>query len=69
MDSEKKQALRDKLREKIGEKQIIRQTKNAKSKIFEKTMNELGLDKNKFEEDFKNVQQSGKKLDPSAILR
>lgn len=69
MDPEKKVELRNKLREKIGERQIIRKTKQAKGKIFEKTMNDLGLDKDKFEQDFKDVQKSGKKIDPSTILQ
>jgi hypothetical protein len=56
MDTEK---LRQKLKEKIGEKRINRNTKKAKEHVLESTLKDMGLDKKLFENDLKAVGKSG----------
>ncbi len=43
-----REALLNKLREKIGEKEISRNTKKNKEKILDKGLKDLGIDKEKF---------------------
>ena len=55
MEAENKEQMRKKelsnlLKSKIGEKQISRNGKAQKEAIFEKTLSNLGIDKDKFKE-------------------
>jgi|UniRef100_A0A6C0IZ61 hypothetical protein len=54
-----REALLNKLREKIGEKGISRTTKKNKEKILDKGLKDLGIDKEKFKEDLEKIKKQG----------
>ena len=54
-----REALLNKLREKIGEKGINRNTKKNKEKILDKGLKDLGIDKEKFKEDLEKIKKQG----------
>lgn len=54
-----REALLNKLREKIGEKGISRNTKKNKEKILDKGLKDLGIDKEKFKEDLEKIKKQG----------
>jgi len=53
--SSSKEELRKKLREKIGEKKINRNTKQSKETILKNTLGKMGIDSVKLKEDLEKV--------------
>lgn len=51
--------LRNMLRAKIGEKCIMRGSKQHKENVLEKTLKQIGIDKNKFKSDIEAVKNQG----------
>ena len=51
--------LKKLLRAKISEKTIERSNKNQKEQILEKTLKDIGIDKEKFKADLEKVKQNG----------
>ena len=56
---ESRKILRDKLMNKINERRIMRNTKESKEIILEKTLNDIGIDKEKFKADLEAVKKQG----------
>ena len=54
-----REALRRKLRQKLGEKKITRGTRKTQEKIFEKSLKKMGLDKDRFKKDLEAVKKQG----------
>jgi len=54
-----KKELRNMLRSKIGEKRIQRSTKQQKERVLEKTLKDIGIDKEKFKADIEAVKKQG----------
>jgi translation initiation factor IF-2 len=54
-----KEELRKKLRSKLQEKQILRQDKIIKKQIFDKTLKDNGIDKDKLEDSIKILKKAG----------
>lgn len=50
---------RKKLREKIEEKRIQRNTKEAKEKVLDQTLKSMGIDRKKLQEDLEKVKKEG----------
>jgi predicted DsbA family dithiol-disulfide isomerase len=60
MNSEiRRQELRKKLRDRIGEKQIKRSNKENKEKVLTQTLESMGIDKERFKKDLEALQKSG----------
>jgi hypothetical protein len=51
--------LLQKLRGKIGERQIQRSSKEKREKIFSEGLKEMGIDKEKFKEDLEKIKKQG----------
>lgn len=51
--------LRNMLRAKIAEKKIERSDKKQKEKILEKTLKNIGIDKDQFKKDLEKVKENG----------
>lgn len=56
---DKRQELRNKLRERIVERQIGRSSKENKEKILTDTLQSMGIDKEKFKKDLEAIQKAG----------
>ena len=60
----KRQELRNMLKAKITEKQIQRSTKDHKEQVLDKTLKNIGIDKEKFKKDLEELKkQGGLKID------
>lgn len=60
----RRQELRNALKAKITEKQIERSTKDRKEQVLDKTLKNLGLDKEKLKKDLEELKkQGGLKID------
>lgn len=60
----RRQELRNALKAKITEKQIVRSTKDRKEQVLDKTLKNLGLDKEKLKKDLEELKkQGGLKID------
>ena len=57
--NEQREKLRAKLKEKLGEKCIMRSSKHTKKAIFDKTLSDMGIDKEKFKQDMEDVKKQG----------
>jgi len=51
--------LRNMLRAKIGEKRIQRSSKQNRENILDKTLKDIGIDKEKFKKDLEEVKKQG----------
>jgi hypothetical protein len=51
--------LRNMLRAKIGEKRIKRSSKQNRENILDKTLKDIGIDKEKFKKDLEEVKKQG----------
>lgn len=51
--------LRNMLRAKIGEKRIQRSSKQNKENILDKTLKDIGIDKEKFKKDLEEIKKQG----------
>jgi hypothetical protein len=51
--------LRNMLRAKIGEKRIERSSKQSKENILDKTLKDIGIDKEKFKKDLEEIKKQG----------
>ena len=59
LTKEERQKLKNKLKAKIGEKNIYRKNKKTKEQILNTTMKQLGLDYNKLKADIIAVKKQG----------
>lgn len=57
MDSSKRRELREKLRAKIEEGTIQRCSKQVRQKVLDKTLKDIGVDKEKLKEDMNQLQK------------
>lgn len=55
----RKQELRNMLKAKIGEKRIQRSTKDHKEQVLDKTLKNIGIDKEKFKKDLEELKKQG----------
>lgn len=55
----RKQELRNMLKAKIGEKRIQRSTKDHKEQVLNKTLKNIGIDKEKFKKDLEELKKQG----------
>ena len=51
--------LRNMLRAKIGEKRIQRSSKQNRENILDKTLKDIGIDKEKFKKDLEEIKKQG----------
>lgn len=51
--------LRNMLRAKIGEKRIQRSSKQNKENMLDKTLKDIGIDKEKFKKDLEEIKKQG----------
>ena len=56
---DKRQELKNMLKAKIGEKRIQRSNKEQKEKVLEKTLKNIGIDKEKFNKDLEAFKKQG----------
>lgn len=56
---DKRQELKNMLKAKIGEKRIQRSNKEQKEQVLEKTLKNIGIDKEKFNKDLEAFKKQG----------
>tara|TARA_Y100000389_G_C17456742_1_gene518645 strand:- start:989 stop:1189 length:201 start_codon:yes stop_codon:yes gene_type:complete len=54
-----REELKQKLRDRIGEHQIKRSSKENREKVFSKGLKDMGIDEKKFKEDLENIKKQG----------
>ena len=56
---QRNEELREKLKDRLGEKRISRSGKLVRKAVFDKTMSDMGFDAEKFQQDLEAVKKQG----------